>query len=438
MEERSHLRTIFGSMGKLLGGKAVAAIVSLIYIAIVTRALGPSDFGVLTLVNTYVTMVGGVIAFSGWHAIVRYGTAALAKDDGARFMRLTRFSILIEASCAIVAILVAALLAPMVGRQLGWSPEVIDIARIYSVALLANVSTTPHGILQIANRFDLLGLHPALAPLLRLAGCLGVWLAGWGLEGFLIVWLVTSVAEGVFMWAMGLYVLRTLGPREPLAGPVRGVTRENERILWFMATTNADLTLRDLTPKLVPLTVGWMLGPAAAGLYSLAIRASAILAQPAVLLSQAGYPVVARMIIEGREKDSERLTWRTAAIMLGASLPIIAIITIFAADILELIGGKGFEAGAGLFVLMAIGRAALLGAVPFSSALIALGRPSLTIAVNLATNLGLYPLLPVAILWLGLVGAGWHALVQGVATTIVLALLYRSRARRIEKRGQAD
>ena len=72
------VRRIFGNLGLLLGGKAAAGLISLIYIVIAARVLGPEDYGVLVLINYYAMLVGGLIAFPGWHAIVLYGVRALA------------------------------------------------------------------------------------------------------------------------------------------------------------------------------------------------------------------------------------------------------------------------------------------------------------------------------------------------------------------------
>ena len=106
------LRRIFANLGLLLGGKAGAGILSLVYLVIVARCLGAHDYGVLILLHAYVTLVGGVIAFSGWHGLVRYGAAAIEAGDHRRLMHITRFLALIELVCGAVAIIAAAAPAP--------------------------------------------------------------------------------------------------------------------------------------------------------------------------------------------------------------------------------------------------------------------------------------------------------------------------------------
>ena len=65
------VRRIYGNLGKLMGGKAVAGLVSLAYMVIALRALGVRDYGVLILVHTYTITVGGLTQRIGRDAVVR-------------------------------------------------------------------------------------------------------------------------------------------------------------------------------------------------------------------------------------------------------------------------------------------------------------------------------------------------------------------------------
>ena len=152
---------------------------------------------------------------------------------------------LIELGFGIAACAVAALLAPVIGPHLGWSPRATDFAVVYSLAIFATVRATPQGLLQLAGRFDLIGAHQMISPLVRLIGSVIVWQAGGGLIGFLIVWLASALAEGASMWLLGLWALRRMRLDGRLLGSVEGVLDENAGLLPFVATTNLDLTLRD-------------------------------------------------------------------------------------------------------------------------------------------------------------------------------------------------
>ncbi len=429
---RRSVRSIFKAVGLLLSGKAIAGLMSLVYLVIVTRALGPTDFGVLILLHGYVTLVGAIVAISGWHGIIRFGTVAHQAEDHGRLLRLIRFTSMLELGCGIAAIIIAAALIPLVAPALHWPPTAIALAVPYTLAILSTVRSTPDGILQIAGRFDLLSAHQLINPAVRLLGCVLLLIFGGGLTAFMAVWLVASIAEGVGMWFLGLRELRRMRLSEPLLGSWRGTVRENDGIVKFLVATNADITFSEIGPKLVPLTVGWLLGPAATGLFSLAQRASTILQQPASILGNVSYGVISKLLAAGETDRFRRSVWHSCGIALLIAVPVTVLLSALAPQILRLLGGRSFAGGAVLLILIAIGQAMMAGSTPLSSALIALGQPGKSISANLVGNLALFPMLPLLLIYTGLIGAGWYLLVQsGVVAGILMWSFWQSMRRRL-------
>jgi O-antigen/teichoic acid export membrane protein len=428
-EDEFGLKRVLLNLAHLLGGKAGAGLMSLVYLVIVARTLGVRDYGVLTLVNGYAQFVGSLVAFSGFHGLVRYGTIALEAGAQDRLARIARLMTVIECTFGLLAVLVAALLVPIVGPRLGWSDDVMRIALPYSLAVLCTVRATPQGLLQIARRFELIGLHQLIAPTIRLIGTLIVWGTGGGLHAFLVVWLLSNLAEGAGMWLLAWPIWRRLVGNERLRGPWRGILRGEAGFRHFILTTNVDLSLRELAPNLAPLTIGWMLGPVAAGLFSLAQRTTQLLQQPAILLSQASYAVLADAVARRRFDQLRRTVWRSALLAAAIATPIVLAFWLVGDKMLPLLGGRTFTGGMVIVTLLAGSRMAGLIASPVNAGLTALGRPQRSVAVTLVTNLLLYPALPLLIRLEGLKGAGWHALLQNVAAMTMLILFFRRDAR---------
>ncbi|HEX7944717.1 MAG TPA: oligosaccharide flippase family protein, partial [Phenylobacterium sp.] len=328
--ERDVVRRIYGNLGRLLGGKAGAGLLSLGYLAVAARALGPTDYGVLVLVHAYAMTVGGIVEFPGWHAVVRYGAQARAAGDRPRLTRLLAFAGLVEGAGGLLAVVVAAVLAPIVGPALGWSPTAIAFALPYSLAVLASIRATPAGYLQLTGRFDLLGAHNLVAPAVRLVGSLIAIAAHAGLKGFLIAWLAAALAEWAAMWGLGAWVAWGQHARSDLRGGLGRVPRENPGLWRFMLAANADVTVSELSGRLSPLAVGWILGPAAAGLYAVAQRATAVLAQPAQILGQAAYAELANLAAAGdRGPRIRAAVVRAVGVALLAAAPVCLLIALF-------------------------------------------------------------------------------------------------------------
>lgn len=418
------LRRIFGGLGMVVGGKAGAGLISLAYLVIATRALGPHDYGVLVLIHTYITTVCGIVEFPSWQAVVRYGAEAQRAGDQHRLSRLLRFGARVELLGGLAAILVAAACAPLLGPHLGWSETAIILALPYSLAVLGSVRSTPAGYLQLLNRFDLLGLHNLVAPCVRLAGAGIAALAGWGLEGFLVAWLLAALCEFATLWALGLWQARRhLGA--DLHRPEQGdAVADNPGIWRFLMASNADVTLSELAGRVAPLVVGWMLGPAAAGLFSVAQRATVLIAQPAQILGNTAYPELARMVAGGQSGPGLRRTLgRVVAIAVGACLPVVLIVWLFAGRLVGLIAGPAFAEAAGLMVVLVIARALAMAGPPCSAALTALGKPGWSMGANLAVSLLFLPALPLLLHLFGLAGAGMQAVAQSLAASLLLLVL---------------
>ncbi len=422
---------IYRNLGLLLGGKAAAGLISLAYMVIAARTLGPGDYGVLILLHGYAIAVGGIVNFPGWHAVVRYGAQAMAAGDTPRMLRTLRFAAIVEASGGVLAVLVAMALAPLVGPRLGWSPTAQAFAIPYSLAVLASVRSTPAGLLQLVRRFDLLGAHNAVAPTVRLVGTVLAAVLGWTLKAFLITWLAAALAEWVSLWIVGIIIARRHFGVHPFLAPLRGVHRENPGLWRFMMSANADVTFGELAGRLAPLTVGWALGPAAAGLYAVAQRATVIFAQPAQILGQAAYAELARMVAaDSGGRAVRHALFRCIGIAFASALPVLLILILFSQQTVMLLAGTGFSGAVGLLKWLALARMILLIAPPISAALTALGQPLSSVAANLAGGLGLWPLLPLLIWKAGLDGAGLHAVIQACVTTLLLGyLVWRASAR---------
>lgn len=402
------------NLGLLMSGKTVAGLISLIYIALSARMLGVTDYGVLNLVHGYATFMGALVAFSGFHPVVTYGTQALHDQDVARLGRLLAFMALLEGALALIAIVTTAALAYPIGLALGWSPDTIAFAPLYSLAILATVRATPWGLLQITGRFDLIAAHQAMMPLVRLVGTLLILATGGGLQSFLIVWLVASVAEGLSMWAIAWWVCRARGIGLVLPGyeTMSAAIAENRGLVRFLTITNFDQTLREFAPKAIPLIIGWISGAAAAGLYALAIRIAAVLTQPPQLLGQAAYSVIQKQVAAGQIERARRTIDRAACLVLLAGGAVAAIMSLGAEQIIMLVAGREFLAGATLLMLVLAARAIAAATPLWSTALTSLGRPGSSLQINLACNLLTLPLLPALLTMAGTEGAGYHALIE--------------------------
>ncbi len=421
------LARVYRNAGKLLGGKAAAGLIGLVYLSLAARTLGPTDFGLLVSINFYVLLVGNFCVLQGWHTLVRYGSGDLIERHPEDFIALWRHVAGIEIASGLVAMLIALALCAPVAQHLGWPEHLMPLALLYALAIISNTQTTAAGVLNLFGRFDLLSLQQASGPIVRLIGAALAWALDAGLPGFLLAWLAGSILEGLVQWALGLRELHRRGllRRPATATPTRAVRERHPGILRFLLTNNLDIGLTDASGRITPLAVGALLDPAAVGFYHLALRIGMVLQQPMLVIGRTVYPELAAIAARGEFARLRRLVLRTGCTAMAGGVLVLALFTAVGPWLLRTIGGAGFEAAYPLLLLIALARTVHLFGFPFGSALVALGRPNTTLSINLIASLGLLP----ALYWLlqarQLEGAGLHALAYAAATVgaLVYALL---------------
>ena len=421
MPAASSLRRVFANAGKLLGGKIAAGVISVFYLGLVTRGLGPANYGVLVLITFYVLLVGSFVVLQGWHTLVRYGSARLAAKDSAGFQRLFAFTARVELISGLAAMIVAAGLAHWAGRWFGWPVEFDGIAALYSLAIFTSMHSTPSAVLNLFGRFDLLSVQQVTTPLVRLAGASIAWWMDAGLRGFLIAWLLGSVADGLADWWLARRELKRRGLLEGVWRWPSGIGSEHPGIWRFLLTNNIELSVSDAANRITPLAVGAVLNPAAVGLYHLALRFGTVLAHPIHALSRTVYPELAVLAARDDQQALRGLVLRTGGIAMTGGILILLIFAAFGEPLLRMLAGPGFEGGYHVLLLIALARTFELLGFPFNSALVALGRPNVTLWINFAALLVLLPLLYLLLRQFDVIGAGLHAITYAVTTVGAMA-----------------
>jgi len=423
------LRNILLNTGWMLGGKGVSAVLSLVYLAIVTRSLGVEGFGQFTLALGIGQAVSSFVAFHSWQIIVRYGMPHLHAGRAAALARLVRFTTLLDLGSAIVGALLVVVGVLLLGDRFGWTEAFQQESILFSVVLVLSMHWTPIGILRLHDRFATAEMCDALTPIIRFAGAIVVWLAGPSVIRFLGVW---ALAEMITASAYWVAAMRFGGFRWRLDERLRWrtLTQENAGLASYTATTNLSSSLDLGGRQIAVLLVGLIVTPAAAGGFRLAQQLAQALAKLSQLLARAIFPelVRSRSTKDGAE-SFDRLFRRTVRLTaIGAAIVFVALLLI-GRPVLGLIAGPEF-----LYVypvLLLLGSAAALdfAAVGFEPAVVALGRPGLALKLRFVSTATLLALMVALPHWLGAIGAGLAILAGSIVSFALLWRIVRGRLR---------
>lgn len=411
------LGRIFRNARALVGGKGFAGLLSLAYLAIAARSLGPHDMGVLVLAHAYAMTIAGIARFQSWQAVIRFGTPMIGANDRVAFRNLLRFTIRIDAVSAVLAIGLALAAAPCAARWFNWEDDVLRLVRIYAVAVPFLMGATPTGILRLFGKFNTLSMQMTIMPVVRFLGSIAAAAVG-GVEAFLVVWIISAFANGVSLWVLGWNELRQRDLTPVLLG--KSTARADPAWMPFMVKTNGVSTL-DLVNESVPvLLVGGIAGNAAAGFFQLAQNVTNLLAHPTNMLNHATFPELAKVEAEEGRHRMVAVALKSAMLATAVAAPFIALFVIFRREIAVLVGGPAFQVAGAIIAGMALYQLVRIVTVVFESATVARGKAG---AALIAQSLGAVGLVVSMALLLPVMGVVAAALALAIGRLLMLGVL---------------
>ena len=373
------------SFGWMLAGKALAAVCSLIYLAIITRSLGVSGFGRFALITGSAQLLANLLAFQTWQIIVQYGVGHLESDDTVRLARLYRAAVVLDVVSAVTGIAAAALILHFFAGQLGMTETLARATLVFNVIMLLSLRSTPHGILRLHNRFSLAAAAESASQVLRLIGALVMWYVHPKLQGFLIAWAVAELLTAVAHW----YAAYRTGDLRPMFRQGRGlgqVVADNPGIVRYSLDTNFSQTL-SVTAKQLPLfLVGGLTGAAAAGAFRLAAQLARSLHMLSQMIARAAFPEIVRAMRSAGVAALGTMIGRTVWVAFAVSAVAFVIVVVIGRDVLTLVGGAEFAQGYRSLLWLAGAACIELVVVTFEPSIMAAQRAYFAFYARLAAT----------------------------------------------------
>jgi len=421
-ERRGSLGKILHNTGWMLGGKGFGAVVSTIYLAIVTRSLGLEGFGQFALVLGAGQGVATFVAFQSWQIVVRYGMPHLHAGRSDALARLLRFTTFVDIAAALIGAAVIVPVVLLLGWHFGWEGDFIFRAVAICMVLVLSTHWTPVGILRLRDRFATATFADATTPMVRFLGALVVWLTGPSVIGYLAVW---AVAEAITAAAYWVSALRTSNVSWRLDRPWRwsDIWRENPGIRAYAVTTNLLYSLDAGAKQLTILIVGLIAAPAAAGQFRFSQQLAQAMGKLSQMLARAIFPELMRSRA-GEETGAhfDRLLARTVRLTAAGGAIVFALLLLIGRPAIDLIAGPQFASAYPILLLLGTAAALDFAAVGFEPALAAMGRAGLALRLRFVTTALMFSLMALLAPRWGAIGAAASVLAASAASALLLWL----------------
>ena len=419
------LRRALRNAGLLLGGKGAAGLMQLATLALAARALGLEQFGLFSVMLAQMQLLIALATFQSNQAIVRYGVLHLNASDARGFQGLVKFGTMLDLAAALLATAAGLLLAPWIAEIEGWDREYVAAAQALALLPLANAIATPKGMLRLFGRFDLLARQVTATPLARLVGAAALAATGASLLAFAILWVVAGAIGAAVVLLMGWGEAHR---RDLLGGldlSLKGAARRNAGIWRFSILSNLHSSFALLPAHIATLVVGFVLGPAAAGLTRVAQDIGTAVAKPIDLMNQAVYPDISRLSAAEGWARLKKLIVRSGATAAAAGLVLTVILYFTGEMLIRLIFGPEYDDAIWLLLLISLATTVKVSVFAAEPTLYALGRPSGPLVIALAVILVFAGSLFAALPALGLLAVG-IAYVAAALATLLVSILWLS------------
>jgi O-antigen/teichoic acid export membrane protein len=413
--------------GWLLGGKTFAALLSLVYLAMLTRSLGPENFGVFALIFSFAQLIAGVVSFQTWQIIIRYGTRDILDQRSDRFGQVVMLCLSFDLASFVVGGVFASAGAFYLGVYYGWSHGFSVFVMIFCWMILLSARGTPSGILAVHDRFRDAALGDSLVPLLRFLGVAAAILIAPTLVNFLLVWALSELLATLVMW---IVVWRTTSLRlgTPTIAGIVSTYRLYPGIGRFAAFTNLGASVRLASQQFIVVIVGFFVGPAAAGFFRLGHQLGQVLARIADAIAQVLFAEFNRIAhADGHAATTSLINqgFKVTALSAGTLL----LLLVFLGKVFLLaVFGSAFVPAYPLVVILGAAAALQVGSAALEPALLARGQSGQALiagSMGLATLLVFLPALLPAYQEQG---AAYGVLIAAAATTLWLIKSYRAGA----------
>ena len=421
-------RRVARNFGWLLSGRGAGALLALAATALMARSIGPESFGMVILLHAAAQLIRHLCSLKSADAAIRFGQGLLDRSCGSiqptgawrdLIGALFRFDLLI----ALAAAALAAIGLAFAAQPLGLPAELAGTAWIYVVALLCTPTSAAKGALRGLDRYRLLSVLLIAAPALRLAGVAVCMIVDAPVAWYVLVWGASLLLEHALL-------LASAAPWLSLArvgGPIRPALATEPELAPFLKAVYWQSNL-DMVPKHgATLAAGLLFGASGAGIYRLARDIAEVLSKPVILVRQAIFPDLTTLWAEDKGTFLS-LTWRTSAVLLLAGALFVLGALAYGGDLLALLAGDAFLAGATLLALL-LGAAALeLGAAPLRPAIYAMDGVLQVLKLQTFAIILFFAVLIAANSLIGLESVGWAALASAGASLLGLMWLLRRNA----------
>lgn len=399
------LGKVLHSSGSLFSNNTISMGLSVLQGILVTRLLGPANFGLIGLVMVYASTINSVFSFRMSELVVRYGGEYLAKGQKDKMSALMKAAGLAEAGVSLLAFLVVLFTSILAERYVSKTPGTAWMFTVYALGLLANFNTeTSTGILQVTDKIKLQGTINLAQSIITTVIIVAAYFWNGSLIIVLFAYLLSKTILGLGMFtAAQIQLHRVLGGwwKQPLAS----LTSKRE-LIRFAVSSNLSATIIKIFRESELLWVGLFLDTTAVGYYRVAYTIVGFLSIPADPLIATTFPEINRLVVEKAWARLKEFLRKITTLSFACNLALGLGLVLFGRWVILVYSGEKFLAAYPALVALTIGLVFNYTLFWNRPLLLSLSLPEFPVYVTLVVGVIKLGLVFVVVPYFGIAGAG--------------------------------
>ncbi len=439
MSHQNIHRRFLHNAGLIVGGRMTFGLMNLGTNAIILRAFGAADLGMVMLLIAYIRLFGEVVKFESWQAVLRFGVIAQDRGEQTQLRRLIGLALSVDALTMLLAIIASILLIPQAALWFGWNDQITRLAPWFMILIVFVTNATPNGVLRLFDRVEIIALQHGINAVVRFVLVLLAVLLGGSVLHLAWAWFAAFVISGSVTMAVCAYELVKRDMKPVISLNWRKTGRIFPGIWHFLLMSNLISSGPMLVTHVTTLIVGAELGAAQAAVLNLARQIATGISAPARLLGPLMLPDYSRLSGRGDWTGLRDLLVQqikiTAITVLGGGAILYAVLPL----LVEQLFGAGMLAHIWLFRLLLL--TALINMLGFSlsHAMFSANKGGTALLIQLAAMTVYFGIMFSGIWGIGLNAVGFAAI--GFAITsrgLSLWIGRRLLKKRIKRAGQTN
>ncbi len=345
----AHLFTIAKNAGIGIGGRLFFIIVRFCITLLITRTIGPEQYGVFVLAMSIITFVE-LFALMGFEpAMVKFVAQYKAQKNISMIRGLIAFGLGVSLVASLIWVigifLSSELLADMVFHKINMAPVLrVMLLGIPFVSVMVILLSALQGAKLV--KYKIL-VQQVLMPIFRWISIYVFFLFGYRLMGIAWTWVITSmfgfVMAVIFLTKKIGYVFK------------RPIVMEKKKIISFSLPLLFNKFFYQNINIFGILIIGMFLPSSQVGIYGVAIRVLPFFLIPLVSYNAIFSPTISELFTKGKMKELGKIYKKGSMWLVSIAFPLFVLIVFFSEQIASIFG-PDFSESAQLMSVLLIGQ----------------------------------------------------------------------------------